>query len=90
MSPALKKILVLLPVVLLGLIYLKDHAFFFDRASKERILFLALSFFVLYGWILLEVFIRKQSVYFDIAVQASFFLYVLIVSVSDFLFTISR
>jgi glycopeptide antibiotics resistance protein len=79
MSGFFKKVLVLLPVVLLGLIYLYDHAMLYDRTSSKRLLFLFLSFFVLYAWIFFETVSRRQRTYFDIAVQASFFLYIFMI-----------
>ena len=90
MSSIFKKVLVLLPVVLLGLIYLYDHALLFDRLSNKRLLFLAVSFFFLYGWIFLETFLRKQYAYFDIAAQASFFIYVFMILVLTGYFTLFR
>ena len=79
MSSTFKKVLVLLPVVLLGLIYIYDHSSLYDHTSSKRLLFLAITLFVLYGWIFIEVLSRKQSSYFDIGVQSSFFLYIFMI-----------
>jgi glycopeptide antibiotics resistance protein len=90
MSGFFKKILVLLPVVLLGLIYLYDHATLYDRASSKRMLFLFLGFFILYAWILFETISRKQHSYFDIAAQSSFFLYIFMILALTGYFTLFR
>jgi glycopeptide antibiotics resistance protein len=79
MSSGLKKFLVFLPVLLLGLIYVYDHYELYDHVSSSRLLFLAVTLMALYGWIVFEVIRRRQAGYFDIAVQASFFLYVFMI-----------
>ncbi len=74
-----KKALVFLPVLLLGFFYLYDHYDTYRHVRNKRLLFLALSLFLFYGWILFEVIIRKQENYFQISIQASFFLYIFMV-----------
>lgn len=80
MSKILKKILVLLPVLVLGVFYVKDHYNdFYRHINERRLLLLGLTLFVLYGWIFMEVLIRKQRGMTDIAIQSSFYIYVFMV-----------
>ena len=79
MNGLLKKILVLLPVIVLGLFYLHDHFENYERLKSKRLLFLAFSFMLLYGWFFLEVIRRKQENFFQIAAQSSFYIYVFMV-----------
>lgn len=90
MSGFAKKALVFLPVLLLGLFYLYDHNDTYRHVRNKRLLFLALSLFLLYGWIFFEVIIRKQENFFQIATQASFFLYVFMVLVLTGYFILFR
>jgi glycopeptide antibiotics resistance protein len=79
MSGLVKKFLVLLPVVLLGIFYLHDHYDAYRSVRSKRLLFLALTLLLLYGWIFLEVMIKKQKGFFQIATQASFYVYIFMV-----------
>lgn len=79
MNSALKKFLVLLPVLLLGIFYLHDHYDTYRHVRNKRLLFLALSLVLLYGWIFIEVLFRKQKNFFQIAVQASFYIFIFMV-----------
>jgi glycopeptide antibiotics resistance protein len=79
MPTALRKTFVLVPVLLLGAFYLYDHSGWYARASQKRLLFLGLSVSFLYGWMLVEVLVRKQRSFLDIAVQSSFFVYLFMV-----------
>lgn len=79
MGPTTKKFLVLLPVVLLGFIYLRDHADVYRHTSGRRLLLLGLSFLILYGWILAEVLIARQRTLFRVSVQASYYIYIFMV-----------
>jgi glycopeptide antibiotics resistance protein len=79
MSSLVKKFLVLLPVVLLGIFYLHDHYDAYRNMRSKRLLFLVLTLIVLYGWIFFEVAIRKQKGFFQIATQASFYVYIFMV-----------
>lgn len=74
-----KKILVLLPVCILGLFYLYDHSQTYSNVRSKRLLFLALTICLLYGWILIEVVIRKQNSFVQIALQSSFYVYIFMV-----------
>lgn len=79
MGAFLKKILVLLPVCVLGAFYLYDHYDTYTQIRSKRLLFLALTILLLYGWILLEVVIRKQNSFVLIALQSSFYVYIFMV-----------
>jgi glycopeptide antibiotics resistance protein len=71
-----KKILVLLPVIALGIFYLYDHYDTYRHLRSKRLLLLALTLFILYGWIFLEVATRKQKNFFHVATQASFYVFI--------------
>ena len=90
MSTVFKKILVLLPVVLLGLIYFYDHSVLYERTSNTRLLFLAFTYAVLYGWIFLETILRKQVSFWDIGLQAGFFIYLFMILVLTGYFNLFR
>lgn len=79
MSRVVKKILVILPVVLLGILYLHDHYDTYRHVRNKRLLFLALSLLLLYGWIFIEVIARKQKNFFQLFTQASFYVYIFMV-----------
>ena len=79
MNRSFKKILVLLPVCLLGLVYFYDHSLWYKQVSGKRILFLVLTVFLLYGWIILEIIKRKQRSLLQVGIQSSFHVYVFMV-----------
>lgn len=79
MKSLVKKFLVLLPVVLLGIFYLHDHYDTYRNVRSKRLIFFALALFLLYGWIFFEVMMRKQKSFFQIATQASFYVYIFMV-----------
>jgi glycopeptide antibiotics resistance protein len=79
MGGFVKKLLVLLPVVMLGVFYLHDHYDTYQHVRSKRLLFLGLTLLLLYGWIFLEVLIRKQKTFFQIAAQSSFYVYIFMV-----------
>ena len=77
MSPALKKIVVILPVVIVSLIYFRSHyPETYGNASSKRVLGFLLSVGLLYTWILFFTMRRKQGSLVDVIVHASFFVYV--------------
>ncbi len=90
MSPAFRKLLVLLPVGLLGFFYLYDHPWIYEQASAKRLSLLFLSFLILYTWVFIEVLVRRQDNFFQIAVQSSFFLYIFMVLTLTGYFVLSR
>lgn len=79
MSRLAKKFLVLLPVILLGIFYLGDHYDVYRNVRSKRLLFLGLTLFLVYSWIFFEVFARQQKSFFQIATQASFYVYIFMV-----------
>lgn len=80
MTSFIKKILVLLPVVLLGIFYLHDHYDeFLAHTSFRRLVLLAAAFFILYAWIIIEVMVRKQSAVSGMVVQSGFYVYIFMV-----------
>lgn len=79
MNRYLKKLLVLLPVLLLGIWWLYDHANALRHASGKRLFLFALSFLVLYGLFLIDVIRKRQSGFLQISVHASFFVYIFVV-----------
>jgi glycopeptide antibiotics resistance protein len=79
MNAFFKKFLVILPVAVLGVVYLHDHYETYAHVRSKRLLFLALTILLLYGWIFLEVSLRKQRNFFRIGLQASFYVYVFMV-----------
>ena len=80
MKELFKKILVVLPVLLLTLLYLKDHyREEYRHAGIERLLLFGATLLILYGWIVISVFIWKQRTAFSLLLQSSFFVYVFMV-----------
>jgi hypothetical protein len=76
MNRYLKKILVLLPVLFLGIWWLYDHAQTLKQVSGKRLILFAVSFLLLYGFFLLDVVRKKESGFFRMSVHASFFVYI--------------
>jgi glycopeptide antibiotics resistance protein len=79
MRSAGKKFLAILPVVTLGLFYLRSHYETYNHVANKRLLLLALTFVLLYGWIFLEIVNRKQNSFWMLITQASFYVYVFMV-----------
>jgi glycopeptide antibiotics resistance protein len=79
MNQLLKKFLVFLPVIVLGFFYLHDHSASYHHVKGKRLILRALSLFFLYGWIFLEVMLRKQRSFLQIATQAGFYVYIFMV-----------
>jgi len=79
MSSPGKKILVLLPVVAMGFFYLNNHYETYNRVGDKRLLLLALTFVLLYGWIFLDVITRRQNSFFKVITQAGFYVYIFMV-----------
>lgn len=74
---ALKKILVIIPVMSVGFLYLQViyHEHYSDSTSK-RILGFILSIVLLYAWILFVTIRKRQDSFLQVIVQSSFFVYV--------------
>ena len=75
----IKKVLVLLPVLALGISYLNNHYHTYNHVGEKRLLLLGLTFILLYGWIFLEVMMRKQRSVFQVIIQSSFYVYIFVV-----------
>lgn len=73
------KLLMLLPVLVLGGIYLRAHAGDYRHVSGQRLLLLMLSVALLYGWIFLEVIFGKQKTIFQVTARSSFYVYIFMV-----------
>lgn len=71
------KFLVLIPVIVVSLFYLRilyrEH---YEHASAKRVAGLVLSVGLLYAWILLFTIRRKQEHLLQVIIQSSFFVYV--------------
>lgn len=79
MSAVGRKLLVLLPVLLLGGLYFWDHQDAYRHAGVARLLFLFATVLLFYGWIFLDVQLRKQASAYDLGLQASFYVFVFMV-----------
>ena len=75
----IKKVLVLLPVLALGIFYLNNRYHTYNHVGEKRLLLLGLTFILLYGWIFLEVIMRKQRSVFQVIIQSSFYVYIFVV-----------
>src|SRR5215204_4757373 len=77
MNNSLKKLLVILPVIIVSLFYFRMlYHESYSGASFKRITGLALSILLLFGWTIFVTVRRKQNNFLQITVQASFFIYV--------------
>ena len=77
MNTSFKKLLVILPVMIVSLFYFR--VFYHENysgASFKRVVGLVLSILLLFAWIIFVTVRRKQNNLLHIAVQASFFIYV--------------
>src|SRR4051812_7559724 len=80
MNTAIKKFLVMMPVIVLGIFYLHDHYSAFTRhLGAGRVMLMWLSFFLLYTWILVETLRKQQKTIMYAGIQASFFVYIFMV-----------
>lgn len=79
MSGLAKKFLVIFPVIVVGIFYLHDHYDTYRHVRNKRLLFLALTTLLLYGWIFFEVIVRKQKNFFEVVTQAGFFVFIFMV-----------
>jgi glycopeptide antibiotics resistance protein len=77
MNTTLKKMLVILPVMIVSLFYFRVlYHENYSGASFKRIIGLVLSILLLFAWIIFVTVRRKQNNFLHVAVQASFFIYV--------------
>lgn len=72
-----KKVLVILPAVIVSLLYLRVlYHEAYENASFKRVAGFVLSILLLYSWMLFFTIRRKQNSFFDIIIHSSFFIYV--------------
>ena len=77
MNTPLKKLLVILPVMIVSLFYFRVlYHENYSGASFKRVVGLVLSILLLFAWIIFITVRRKQDNILHVAVQASFFIYV--------------
>ena len=77
MKTWLKKIIVIAPVVIVSLVYLRLlYQESYSEASFKRIAGLVLSVLLLYAWVVFATVRKKQTNFFQVLVQSSFFVYV--------------
>lgn len=77
MNAALKKILVILPAMVVSLFYFRVlYQESYSNASVKRVAGLVLSILFLFAWIIFTTIRRKQNNFLQVVVQASFFVYV--------------
>ncbi len=77
MNKILKKLLVILPVLVISVLYLK--VFFRENyadTSTKRVIGFALSVFLFYMWVLIIAAQKRQDTFFQWLVQSSFLVYV--------------
>src|SRR5450432_1132106 len=73
----LKKIIVILPVLIVSCVFLRMHYFRqYERASHNRLLALLATVLLFYAWVAIGTIRRKQNTVFDIVVQSSFYVYI--------------
>lgn len=77
MRYSIKKILVLLPVIVISLVYLSAlYKSNYSGASLKRVTGLVVTVLILYAWFIIITARRKQDNFFEGLVQSSFFVYV--------------
>lgn len=77
MNNTLKRLLVILPVMIVSLFYFRVlYQESYSSASFKRVAGLALSILLLFAWIFFVTARRKQDNFLQVTVQASFFIYV--------------
>ena len=77
MNTTLKKLIVILPVMIVGLFYFRVlYHESYSGASFKRVAGLVLSILLLFVWIIFVTTRRKQNNFLQVTVQASFFIYI--------------
>ena len=77
MHTTFKKLVVILPVMIVSLFYFRVlYHESYSGASFKRVAGLVLSILLLFGWIVFVTIRRKQNNFLQVTVQASFFIYV--------------
>ena len=77
MKTWLKKLIVILPAIIISLVYLPVlYQRNYEEASVKRTIGLVLSILLLYAWIIFVTIRKKQNNFLQVLVQSSFFVYV--------------
>src|SRR5687767_7516490 len=77
MKTLLKKLIVILPVIIVSLVYLPVlYQKNYEEASFKRTTGLALSILLIHAWIIFVTIRKKQNNFLQVLVQSSFFVYV--------------
>src|SRR5689334_19397868 len=77
MNKAIKKILVIMPVIVVSILYLRIlYHRHYSGVSSKRVLGLILSVLLLYAWIIFITIRKKQKNLLQVFIQSSFFVYV--------------
>ena len=80
MKSWLKKLIVILPVIIVSLLYLRVlYHETYSNSSFKRIAGLMLSVILLYSWVIYVALRRKQDNFFQVLIWSSFFVYVFFV-----------
>ncbi len=80
MNAWLKKFVVILPVIIVSLFYLPVvYHRNYEETSFKRIAGLILSILIVYAWIIFVTIRKKQTNFFQLLIQSSFFVYVFFV-----------
>ena len=77
MNVTLKKILVIIPVIIISLFYLRIiYHENYSGTSSKRVLGFILSILLLYAWILFMAIRKRQDNFLQVMIQSGFFVYV--------------
>jgi glycopeptide antibiotics resistance protein len=77
MNRVLKKIIILLPVLVIGLWWLKDfYSEYYERASFKRATGFIVLVLLIYGWFIIMTFRRRQNSLFEGFSLSAFYVYV--------------
>ena len=77
MNTTFKKLIVILPVLIVSLFYFRVlYHESYSGSSFKRVVGLVLSILLLFAWIVFVTIRRKQKNFFQVLVQASFFIYI--------------
>ena len=80
MNRIVKKMLVVLPVLILTFLFLKaNYRDEYRHAGAKRLFLFLLTILILYAWIIYFVAKRKQNSFWQVLLQSSFFVYVFMV-----------
>jgi len=80
MNKIVKKIVVVLPVLILTFLFLKaNYRDEYRHAGARRLFLFLLTILILYAWILKYVFTHKQESFWKVLIQSSFFVYIFMV-----------